>query len=419
MLFFGVLLLIFFQVVRPQDFVPGLIGLPLVWYSMLVSLILLLFAPIEKKPIRSPQDKFLGLYLIAAVISTLTLFWIPYALEVIDYAVKFALMYYFIVIVVQDERKLKQAVWTTVVFMFMVALMGVLQYHGYDIAGGMTYAADKGVWQIIGIGMFDNPNYLACGVVLVVPFALGLLIRGKGFLGRASAIAFLSVSIYCIYLTRSRGGQLALGAALVTWAFFWAKSPKWRKRIFVSAAAALLVLFAIQTGGFREDASAMGRVDAWTAGWAMLKGHPLIGVGKDQFLDHAPRDSHNSYVQAGGELGLFGLYAFVGILYYSALTIYRMWDRSDPEKWRIYYAGFGGYLNSYIVSSIFSSRAYDLLFLTCMALTGIMGRLSLEATELVNTDGVIMADERIINKTVFGLTSLILIVWYTFLRRAY
>ena len=105
--------------------------------------------------------------------------------------------------------------------------MGVLQHHGYDITGaGMLWAPDKGIWQIKGIGNFDNPNDLAYSVVLVVPFALGFLFRTKVFLFRAASLFLLIISIYCIYLTRSRGGQVSLVASLGSWAYFWIRNPK-------------------------------------------------------------------------------------------------------------------------------------------------------------------------------------------------
>ena len=305
--------------------------------------------------------------------------------------------------------------------MTMVGLMGVLQYHGYDLTGaGMGWAAEKGVWQIKGIGNFDNPNDLAYSVVLVVPFSLGLLVQIKGFFGRIAALIPLSISIYCIYLTRSRGGQIAFGACLMTWVYFWTTSRKWRRRILTLAAIGLFVIFAARTVGYREDASAMGRIEAWSEGWSLLKNHPIIGVGKDQFREYHKRDTHSSYVRAGAELGLIGLYAFVGILYYSVLTLFETQRAPGNIRWKIYYAGFASFLSSYIVASLFSTRTYDLIFLLCIGLVGALGRLSLKGTDVISTEGVLFQGEGIIrNKNVFGLSIAVLIAWYLFLRQVW
>ena len=420
MLFFGVLILIFLQVIRPQDFVPGLLYLPLVQYSMLFFLTLLLFSPIEKRPLRTPQDKFVGVFFIATILSTFTVFWISYMFEVFLYAMKAGLIYFFVIIAVLDEGKLKGAIWTMVVLMAVVGLMGIMQFHGYDITGaGMGWAPTKQAWQIKGIGNFDNPNDLAYSVVFVVPFGLGLLFQSKGFITRIIGLILVALSIYCIYLTRSRGGQLALGASIVTWAYLWVRSPKWRKAILVVSAVSLFVLFTIQTRGFREDASAMGRVDAWSEAWQLVKSHPVKGVGKDQFREYYGLDTHNSYVRAGAELGLIGLFAFVGILYYTAFTLFRVWQKARPETWRIYYCGLASFITSFLVASSFSTRTYDLIILLSVALTSVLGRLSLKETSMVSSEGILFEESRILDKTVFGFTSLVLIAWYLFLRRAY
>jgi len=420
MLFLGVLVLIFLQIIRPQDFVPGLKGLSLVQYSMTFFLTVLLFSPIEKRPFQSPQDKFAGLFFVSIALSSLTLFWITNIVNITMYALRTAVMYYFVVIIVNDEEKFKKATWTAVVLMWFVGLMGILQYHGYDISGGgMTFAPHKGVWQIRGIGMFDNPNDLAYSVVLVVPFALGLLFQTKSFLIRIVALILFSTSIYCIYLTRSRGGQLALFTTLGSWMYLWINNPKWRRRMLFAGGVFLLLIFSVKTAGYREDASAMGRIESWAEGWQMIKSQPLVGVGKDQFIEHHNVDSHNSFVRAGAELGLFGLYAFVGMVYYAVITIFEIQRMPESRKWRPYYAGFGGFVVSYVIASLFSTRTYDLVFLITIALLGVLGRMALAGTDKVNSDGILFPDAHLRNKYVFGLSTAVLIGWYLFLRQVW
>jgi len=132
MLFFGLLIFLFLQIIRPQDFVPGLQGVRLVLYLMVALLIGLLFSPIEKKLIKSPQDKYTVIFLASIVLSTLSLFWLSYILDTAIETIKTALMYYFIVMVVVNEDRFKKTVWTMVILMGWVALMGVLQHHGID-----------------------------------------------------------------------------------------------------------------------------------------------------------------------------------------------------------------------------------------------------------------------------------------------
>ena len=422
MLFYGLLLLIFLQIVRPQDFVPGIQGARLVLYLMTILLIALLFSPVKKKLIRSPQDKFAGMFFIAIILATLTLFYIPNVIDTFIYVVKIGSIYYFIAIVVDSEVKFERAVWTMTIFMGIVGLLGVLHYHGFNIpCYHMEWAEDRQAWRLQGAGMLSSANDIAYSMVLVVPFALGLLIQAKSFTGRIGAIILLIISLYTIYLTRSRGGQVALTVGLFTWAYFWIKSRKRRRQIVIIAAFGLLAVISAKATGYREDESAMGRVDAWAAGWEMLKSHPIIGVGKDQFIEHYKIDSHNSYVRAGAELGLIGLYAFVGMIYSVYSVILRIMNSPENERWRPYFAGFGGFFISYVLASGFSTRTYDNVFLMCVALVGVLGRFSLRNSGEVSAEGVLFPSEtaRLWDKNVFGLTIAVLIAWYLFLRQVY
>lgn len=178
----------------------------------------------------------------------------------------------------------------------------------------------------------------------------------------------------------------------------------------------------VRAAGYREDESAMGRIESWAEGWQLLKTHFLIGVGKEQFREYHSVDTHNSFVRAATELGLFGLYAFVGMIYGAGLTIFRL--QEHPEKnirWRAYYASFGGFLTAYVAASAFSTRTYELLFFICVAFVGILGRLALTDTDVVSVDGVLFPNEtaHVWNKNVFGLTVAVLIAWYLFLRQVW
>ena len=421
MLFFGLLLYLFTQIIRPQDFIPGLQGVRLVLYLMVVLLIGLLFSPVERKLIRSPQDKYAGLFFVAIVLASFSQFWLSNILDSAIQTMKVAMIYYFIVIVTDSEGRFEKAVLTMVILMSFVALMGILQYHGYDITGaGMDFDSQKAMWRIKGIGNFDNPNDLAYSVVFIIPFALGYLFGARSILVRLASTILLLISVYCIYLTRSRGGQVALVACLSSWVYFWIKDPKRKRQLILFAITGVMAVAVMQATGYREDESAMGRIEAWATGWQLLKSNPIIGVGRGQFREHHKRDTHSSYVRAGSELGLLGLYAFMGMIYAVGLTVLNVQKPDVNPKWRPYYAGFGAFFASYVAASVFSTRTYDLIFLTCVALVGALGRLALANTDEVS-EGVLFPAQtaHLWNKNVFGITIAVLIAWYLFLRQVW
>lgn len=418
MLFFGLLFFIFLIVIRPQDFVAGVKDTRLVFYTMGILIPAWILAPFEKKLFQSPQDRFVLMYYIWFVLSTLTLFWISYTIDTFTETLKLALIYFFTVTIVDSERRFKVATWTMVVMVSWVALMGVLQYYGTDWTGaGMMWADDKEVWQIRGIGFFDNPNDLAYSVILVVPFMLGLFFSTESFLVRAGAFSVLYLILYCVYLTHSRGGQLALGVTLLTWTYLWLTDPVWKKRIRIVVIVGIIIIFSVQTGGYRDDESAMGRIEAWVAGFAMMQSHPILGVGKGQFLEYHQRDAHNSYVRAGAELGVPGLYAFIGILFFSFISLRHAPSETLHQKWRLYHSSLGSFLASYAVGSIFSTRIYDAIFMVMVSLTGILGRLMTQEAreEGIEELSVYLVERGVWNKQVFALTLMTIAIWKLFL----
>jgi O-antigen ligase len=414
MLFIGLQFFLFLIIIRPQDFASWLLGAPIVFIVMGCLLAGWLLSTIDKNIFRTPIDKYFALFFALFVISTINVGWLNYTAAMARETIKIALIYWFTVSIVTNAERLKAATWTTVILMTVVAIMGIFQFYGYDITGnGMTWAPDKHVWQIKGAGLFDNPNDLAYSVVLIVPFAVGLFIVSDTQLTKLCAIVMLFIAMYCIYLTNSRGGYLATCMACITWFYFWISSQSLRRVAFVIGLIGVFVSFGIQTSNYREDKSAMGRVEAWAEGMNMLREHPLIGVGKGQFIEHHERDSHSSYVRAGAELGIIGLFAFIGILY-SAISFLISEEQIATADWRLYKIGFISYISSFCVASLFSTRTYDIIFMIIAALISSLNRLSVNMKAKDNTSNTLLMDV-ILNSKVIILTLFTLIVWKIFL----
>lgn len=412
MLFPGVLFFIFLIIIRPQDFVQGLVGTRIVFYVMGFMTIAWLLSDIKKELFRTQLDKFVVFFLIWCSVSAINTHWMSYVFETSIEQFKLLLVYFFVTTVINTKVRFNIALWCIIGFMFLVAAMGILQAHGIDLTGaGRLWAADKGVWQIRGAGNFDNPNDLAYSVVLIVPFALGRLLEGPGLAARFLCSGALATALYCIYLTQSRGGLLATTACFAFWFLSWVKSPTWKRIASVVSLAGVIAAFSLQTASYRDDESSMGRVEAWVAGMEMIQSHPLLGVGKDQFSEFHKRDAHNSYVRVGAENGFIGLYLFVGILTSLIHFLGRLEHSSLSEETRVFRAGFTGYFGSYVVASIFSSRAYDIVFLIMTAIFGALLRLQLPESKLISGN--------FLNRNVAISTIAVLIIWKFFLMQTW
>ena len=377
MLFFGLLIFLFLIIIRPQDFVPMFHGKPLVFILMGVLLIGWVLSPIKKKLFHNIQDKFVILFLVSIVISTVAVHWVTYSVNEIIETLKLALIYFFIVSIINNDKKMKITTWVMISLMSVIALMGILKIYGYNVPGIETaWANDKQVWQIVGIGIFDNPNDLAYSIVLVVPFALGLLIKSKNVIAKTSAMFLLVNAVWCIYLTRSRGGMLALVTSILIWLYCWISNVQLKRIFILFGIVAISAAVLMQAQGYQGDASSIGRIDAWSKGMSMVKEHPIIGVGKDRFLEYHEIDSHSSYVRAAAELGMLGLYAWIGIVYFNFKFLQRLAGNRDETKWKLYSVSYITYIGSYACASIFSTRTYDIVFLVVVAIISSLERIT-------------------------------------------
>jgi len=408
MFFLGLLILLFLTIIRPQDFMPFIKGERLVFGVMSTMVIAWILSREKKKLFYVIQDKFFILFLVAVLISTIYAKWLQYSFNTLFWIFKFGVVYYFCINVINNEIKLKIVSWVLVILLSIVGVFGILQYYNYDItSSGMTWSLSKGVWQIKGANIFDNPNDLAYSIVLVVSFASGLFVGGKSIIKKFFGIFLLWISAYCIFLTKSRGGIVALVSCLLFWLYFWIKSGRLRHFLIIFIIFGIVLVIAIQAKGYKEDASSMGRAEAWAAGLSMLRMNPLTGVGWQQFREHYKFDSHSSYVKAAAELGVFGLYAFLGIIYFSMLSLYKISVKNTCKDLRIYYSGFGGYIGSYLLGSMFSSRTYDALFYLCIAMVSILVRIANEESKL-NGFEIVDFGMKLWNWKVFAITILVI-----------
>jgi O-antigen ligase len=168
--------------------------------------------------------------------------------------------------------------------------------------------------RLEGTGIFGDPNDLAMSLLLVLPFLFSAILSSSyGVLTRLVALGALGMIGYGVFLTQSRGGFL--GAAAVAGSYAYRRFGKG------TAVVALLVVVAVgvATGPSRfqtidsREASAQARVEAWAAGLQMLKSHPLLGVGFDQFTENHRYVAHNSFVHTFAEMGSVGGFCLVAL----------------------------------------------------------------------------------------------------------
>jgi probable O-glycosylation ligase (exosortase A-associated) len=94
---------------------------------------------------------------------------------------------------------------------------------------------------------------------------------------------------------------------------------------------------------YREDQSAMGRINAWGFAYNLARDRPFVGGGYEAFRAelfayYAPdpedvHDAHSIYFEVLGEHGFVGLFLFLGLglLVWRSCSWIRRQARGDPE----------------------------------------------------------------------------------------
>jgi len=204
-------------------------------------------------------------------------------------------------------------------------------------------------WRLGSLYYYDS-NDFATLIVTALPIGLYSIVTQKRLLWRATAISGMGCLLIAFVWCGSRGGLLALlvmaGFLLIR---YKAIHAAWR----VGATAVMLLLLVATAGDkYWEKMNSLlhphsdynvsdpyGRIQVWQRGLGYMLQFPFAGVGYGNFsvaegtLFQLARDreskgkgakwgvAHNSFIQAGAELGVPGLIFFLGVLLSAVIAL--------------------------------------------------------------------------------------------------
>jgi len=185
-------------------------------------------------------------------------------------------------------------------------------------------------------GVLKDPNELALAIGISLPIAFAMR-REHGGLARLLLALLATIAILvCTIFTGSRGGQLVMLAVLGT--YFVGRTGK----LGVISAGVLAIPALIYGGrsGSIASSSTSERIECWYAGIDMFIAHPIFGVGHGRFTEHHYLTAHNTYLLSLAEMGPLGLFLFIGLIYSAARVPYAALGRytsdDDPRRaWAI------------------------------------------------------------------------------------
>jgi hypothetical protein len=215
-------------------------------------------------------------------------------------------------------------------------------------------------FRVMKSGLFGDPNDLALTLIAILPFTI--IQRRSGAYVRNVLFVWLPVAVilYGVYVTRSRGGVVALACVI-------GMLVRHRLGNSLSVAVSGVMVMALLAAGFvgnrsmSIDQSASGRIEMWSAGLLNLKHSPVWGIGFGHFDSLNEHAAHSAYVQCFAELGMVGYLLWLGVLFVTLddLRLIHASTNEEAADLRKWARAIQVSLIGFLVGSIFLSRAYD------------------------------------------------------------
>ena len=257
------------------------------------------------------------------------------------------------------------------------ALAGSIGFFGFK--GGLFTILTGGAYRVWGPSTtyIEGNNELALALIVIIPVLRFLQLTITNRWGKAGLTSVMVLSAVAAIGTHSRGALLAIAAmALVLW---WRSERKGLMGVLLIsmalAAVALMPDFWLTRmetiTEYEEDASAMGRINAWWMAWNVATSN-IFGGGFEiyneaVFLLYAPVPSdvhaaHSIYFQILGEHGFVGLFLFLLIwaLVWRSAGRLRIQGRQQEETMWLSHLGAMCQVSlaGYAVGGAFLSLAY-------------------------------------------------------------
>jgi O-antigen ligase len=278
-------------------------------------------------PRGSPFDPWVALLLASALLSLLPTEYLKLSLRSLRTLIlEPVLFFYLTLMLVPSLAALRPLVWSLLGSASVVSAIAIAQ-----VLGNIHTVEVEGARR--ALGTYFSPNHLGLFLGRAFPFALALSLWVPRW--RPWALLIAALIALAIGATFSAGAWLGAAASLLVLAAFWGPRALVATALSGGALAAVgMLTFAALgiervTGQFsRTGETANFRRQIWTSALAMVRDHPLLGIGLDNFLYRyqleyilpaawqEPNISHphNWALQFWLELGVPGLVAAVGLL---------------------------------------------------------------------------------------------------------
>jgi len=315
----GIFLWVWISVMSPHRMAYGFAyDFPFAQTIAISILVGMLFSRENKRMPVTPVTVVLLLMVLWMNVTTFFAIDIKEAWPMYERVMKIQLMIFVSLFILYSKRHVQALMW---VVAMSVAFFGI-KGGFFTLRGG----GESLVWGPEGSFIADN-NHLALAVIMTIPLLYYLRNQTHRRLLRLALLGAMVLCGFSALGSYSRGALLAIAAMI---AFLWSKS---RSRAVTGFVLVLLIPVAIgfmpdkwtermrTIETYEQDASSMGRINAWSMAINLVSDRPLVGGGFEiytpsVFARYAPNPddlhaAHSIYFQMLGEHGYVGLMLFL------------------------------------------------------------------------------------------------------------
>jgi len=283
---------------------------------------------------------------------------------------------------IESNEDVKWLVWALLLGVLFQSVLGLYQNFTGATLGLSFLGEPSQLYYERPLGTIGHPNGYGAYLSATVPLALVLLyLEGRMFY-KLLAIIVLCVGVLGLIFSLSRGAWLGFLVALIfVLAFAIRKQRRNLHTALVGAGSILLILLSLilsqqdlittRLTNAQGQESAMSRVTMARGAIAMIRDHPMLGVGSNNYtllmpeydpLDYAREGRlvivHNIFLLIAAETGLVGLAAF---LWFLASLFIQAWRLAMKAPNDITWLGAVGALAGLAALAVHGMADYDVL----------------------------------------------------------
>lgn len=247
-----------------------------------------------------------ALFLVAVTLSTLTARYHQFAFRYYRWVILEPIAYYaLVVLLLRDARSQLRALYALAGAGLLVALLGLGQrlFRPSALTGTVWTGTVPHPLRLIS-SVYGSPDNLGLFLDRAIPVALVLGLIGSGALGARRAGATLTPAwavwaallpllaivpmALAVLLSGSRGAMIVAPAVCLLAALLWRGrlNAPWTRAGHLELVGLLAVLVGVVLvlARIQHGLSTIARVWLWQSALAMIRDHPVFGVGPDNFL---------------------------------------------------------------------------------------------------------------------------------------